>query len=509
MGCFGAIAEAHEEVKQLRSLVLSLARSGNLTDTSKAESLRIGDLVYFRQDLLRPGDGTDADVTFVGPQHIDRDTGRRNGCEKLHSSELKGRKFRFSTGDIVYTYLRPYLNKVWIADISGVCSVDQYVLKVDSEQVLGRFVQLIMLGPRFLSETKELTHSLQLPRLRSGLLSKIKIPVPPLAEQKRIVAKVDQLMAMLDDLEQRQEKRRSAAIHVSKASLDSLVNAEDPDQLARAWERVSKNFGVVAGETSDFGRLRQAVLAMGVLGRLGTVDAHDSPVSTLVHSVDKQHREAVAQKLTKDPPRQELPTIGLPTSWVWASLGSLLVFGPRNGTSPRPVSFPTPTKSLILGATTSGTFDGTKTKYIDLKVDTDSFLWLRPGDILVQRGNTIEYVGVAALYSGAPHKYIYPDLMMKIRVAEALCPAFIHLAMSEDRARDFLRSRASGTSGNMPKINQRALLSLPLPVPPYAEQKRIVKKVNALMALIDQLEDRSRRLQQAASTLAIAATRAS
>jgi type I restriction enzyme, S subunit len=114
---------------------------------------------------------------------------------------------------------------------------------------------------------------------------------------------------------------------------------------------------------------------------------------------------------------------------------------------------------------------------------------LRDGDILVQRGNTIEYVGVAAVYRGESNRFVYPDLMMKLRVSSFLDVGFIHLAMSQEAARDFLRARASGTSESMPKINQTTLKSLPIPIPPLAEQRRIVAKVDELMALVDALEN--------------------
>jgi len=78
--------------------------------------------------------------------------------------------------------------------------------------------------------------------------------------------------------------------------------------------------------------------------------------------------------------------------------------------------------------------------------------------------------------------------MMKLRVSSEINTSFIHFAMSSEPCREFLRSRASGTSGTMPKINQATLKSLPVPIPPFAEQNRIVAKIDKLMSLCDQLE---------------------
>lgn len=78
--------------------------------------------------------------------------------------------------------------------------------------------------------------------------------------------------------------------------------------------------------------------------------------------------------------------------------------------------------------------------------------------------------------------------MMKLRISTELNKDYVYFVMSATPSRDFLRDRASGTSGTMPKINQKTLSSLPIPMPPLEEQHRIVKKINELMALCDSLE---------------------
>src|SRR5690606_3385331 len=112
----------------------------------------------------------------------------------------------------------------------------------------------------------------------------------------------------------------------------------------------------------------------------------------------------------------EVP-FGAPEGWEWVRFNRLITFGPRNGYSPKPVEHPTSVKSLTLAATTSGVFVSSHFKYVDVQVDDDSHLWLEDGDLLIQRGNTIDYVGIAAAYRGADKAFIYPDLMMKVRVS--------------------------------------------------------------------------------------------
>jgi type I restriction enzyme S subunit len=91
--------------------------------------------------------------------------------------------------------------------------------------------------------------------------------------------------------------------------------------------------------------------------------------------------------------------------------------------------------------------------------------------------------------------------MMKVRVDEAIDLDFIHLALNGPLARQFIMSRASGTSGSMPKINQGVLLDIPIPLPPSAEQQRIAKQHRIMMKLCDELEAKLRRAEDRASKL--------
>ena len=169
-------------------------------------------------------------------------------------------------------------------------------------------------------------------------------------------------------------------------------------------------------------------------------------------------------------------------------MGAIIEEKPRNGVSLKPVHYETNAKTLKLSATSSGTFDGTQTKYLDLAVEPDSYLWLRDGDILVQRANSLELVGTAAVYRGAGLEYIYPDLMMKCRTVFPESTDFTHHVLTSRYTRDYFKSKASGSAGNMPKVNQDTVTNTLIPLPPLAEQAAIVARVEALMAHCRALE---------------------
>ena len=317
-------------------------------------------------------------------------------------------------------------------------------------------------------------------------ISKVKIvafpfPLPPLTEQKRIVAKVDELMALCDRLEAQQQERDEQASALARAALARFAEAPTPANLNLLFH---KSFSISPID------LRKAILTLAVQGRLLPQDSKDESVDVLLKRCLAERTKLKRTTATAVHAIAADKALGyaIPVSWRWQTLDDLLIVGPTNGFSPKAVDYETPVRSLTLSATTSGRFKGEHSKFIEIDLTDDADLWLRDGDILVQRGNTLEYVGVPAVYRGELNQFIYPDLMMKLRVSSAFDVRYIHLAMSHDASRDFLRARASGTSGSMPKINQTALKSLPLPIPPLAEQRLIVAKVDQLMALVDQLE---------------------
>jgi len=166
-------------------------------------------LADFVADTVHPGDDPgDADI-FVGLQHVESHSGRRIGGTPL--GEEKGRKFRFQPGDVVYGYLRPYLNKAWVADCHGLCSVDQYVLR-PKDNVRPGLLAHGLRSKSTLDEAIRLTHSLQLPRLRSSLLAAIEIPTVT-TEEASVERRLDSLVRQvceLADTRRRQMKLSSA-----------------------------------------------------------------------------------------------------------------------------------------------------------------------------------------------------------------------------------------------------------------------------------------------------------
>ena len=177
-------------------------------------------------------------------------------------------------------------------------------------------------------------------------------------------------------------------------------------------------------------------------------------------------------------------------AWKQIRLKKILIGKPRNGYSSKGVEYRTAIKRLTLTATTSGKFKSQHFVYIDEEIPADSYLWLKPNDILIQRSNSIDYVGISAIYNGMPQKYIYPDLMMKIQCIDEVDVKFLHYTLLNKSVREYYQRKSKGTSNSMKKINQKVVENTPIALPPLTEQKRIVAKVEQLMHLCDELGTR-------------------
>ncbi len=219
----------------------------------------------------------------------------------------------------------------------------------------------------------------------------------------------------------------------------------------------------------------------------------DYDAEALLQKIKAEKQRMIAEgKLRKEKPlspikAEEIP-FKLPEGWVWCRLGEVIKYSPKNGYSPKEVNYPTKTKSLKLGATTSGFFDSSKYKYIDEEIPENSTFWLKPDDILIQRSNSIDYVGVSAIYNGNPNEYIYPDLMMKIEILSPISIKFTHCVLSSPFIRQYFRRNAKGAQQSMPKINQGVVANTMFPLASIIEQKSIIEKFNKSDAIIDEIK---------------------
>lgn len=202
------------------------------TNFGSARSCQLGDLLDFRNEIVHPKDHPRGATIFVGLEHIERDTGVRIGEDRIDLSELTGRRARFHAGDIVYGYLRPYLNKVWIAEFDGICSVDQYVFVVRPKADRD-YIAHFLRSDQFLKTAPIDSTPGQLPRIRSGEIAATPIALPALSDQQRIAA----ILATADGL----RRKHVRALRL----LDDLSKSIFVEMFGEMVDRERMNYPVI------------------------------------------------------------------------------------------------------------------------------------------------------------------------------------------------------------------------------------------------------------------------
>jgi type I restriction enzyme, S subunit len=194
--------------------------------TNRWPSCRLGDVLDLRREIVHPRDKPRGQAVFVGLEHIESGTGRRLGSQTVLKEELSGRKPEFHKGDIVYGYLRPNLNKVWVADFDGLCSVDQYVFMVNAQKADHEFLAWFMRSPVYLERAPVEVTPGYLPRIRTEEVAATPINLPPVKEQialaVEIAKKIEQTFRLVDAIQ-----KQIAAINAMPAAfLRSAFNGE-------------------------------------------------------------------------------------------------------------------------------------------------------------------------------------------------------------------------------------------------------------------------------------------
>ncbi len=431
------------------------------------------------------------DASFVPMPLIAAEYGVANEHEVRPWGEIKKGYTHFAEGDVGLAKITPCFENgksTVFHNLTGGIGSGTTELHIVRPLFVDRgYILVFFKSPHFIETgIPKMTGTAGQKRVPTEYFAHSPFPLPPHAEQRRIVAKVDELMALCYRLEAARAEREATRDRLAAASLARL-NAPDLDPASFADHARFALHALPALTTrpDQIKRLRQTIFDLAVRGKLVAQDPNDEPASELLKRIAKERRRARRTLVTVDSDDEPYP---LPEGWKWVTFDELITFGPQNGISPKPTTRQDAPMAITLTATTSGIFNPAHFKRVEANIPDESDFWLRHGDLLFQRGNTRDYVGVAAVYEGPPKTFLFPDLIMKVRVSDLISLRYVHLAAVSPPARAYLAANAAGAQATMPKINQTTLVSLPLPLPPLAEQHRIVAKVGDLMVLCDCLE---------------------
>ncbi|MBY8083766.1 restriction endonuclease subunit S [Vibrio fluvialis] len=320
--------------------------------------------------------------------------------------------------------------------------------------------------------------------------------LPPLQEQHRIVAKVDELMALCDQLEQQTEASIEAHQVLVTTLLDTLTNSADADELMQNWERISEHFDTLFTTEESIDQLKQTILQLAVMGKLVPQDPSDEPASELLKRIAEEKAQLVKEKKIKK--EKALPPISedqkpfeLPNGWEWCRFNDAIDV--RDGTHDSPKD-----------ATGTNTYPLITSKnFINGKIDFDNARQISSEDHfeIIKRSQVDKLDILFSMIGGnIGNQVIVEDerdfsiknvALFKYYNVRYTYPYFVFL-YTQNLAKD-LQTKAVG--GAQPFISLGALRSLLFALPPREEQEKIVTKVKELMVLCDQLIARLKESQ--------------
>lgn len=334
----------------------------------------------------------------------------------------------------------------------------------------------------------------------------IVVPICSKAEQTRIVARVEALMRLCDELEAKGRLEAEQHARLVGTLFETLAASESAHALAENWQRIAAHFDLLLDRPEAVDALEQTILQLAVRGLLVPQDPADEPASALLEKIrDEKHRLIAAGKLKRDKP---LPPIAedekpfeLPEGWEWVRLSELLPEF-QNGASSRGDHDGVPVTVLRLADIKARRISLEDTREISIKAANINKYKLANGDILIVRVNGSADIVGNFILSEHDNTAIYCDHFIRMRIDQRwMNPQYMALLGETRLVRDRISSLFITTAGQK-TVNQGHIGSLFIALPPLAEQSRIVARVEQLRRLCADLRARLGEARATQSRLA-------
>ena len=553
---FGHIANAPGGVQQLREMVYQLAITGTLTsqlDTDGDARELLADISALRGRLIRekaykrlPKVEAEAldipsaielpatwcwtrllDLGEISPRNDALDEAAAtfipmSGFSEFHMGALapEAEKWghikkgftHFRNGDVVVAKITPCFENGKAAVIDGLehnigaGTTELHVFRPIHAGILPEYIYLFLRSPYFAIEgEKNMTGTAGQKRLPTEYFATRALPLPPSTEQSRIVAKVDELMALCDQLEAQQQDRRKLQNALRQSTLQAVASATSPHELQTTWARLADNFGRLFHAPEDVDEFVAELKNMAVRGLLSLPSTSLSPVDVVVTDCDSLRDQYITSGLMR---RQKLIAVAdsevvYPEHWGVAPFDKVAVVigGVTKGRDLRGRDVVT-CPYLAVANVQRGFFKLTNLKTIQIGKDELNKYVVQKGDLLITEGGDWDKVGRTAIWRGGVDNCLHQNHVFKARVpSSSLLNEWIELVFNSGVGRNYFAGASKQTT-NLASINMTQLRSFPMPIPPLDEQRAVLAKLDALTELAGVWRDQLERKQRLASLLA-------
>ena len=364
----------------------------------------------------------------------------------------------------------------------------------------------VLIGDAFLPEFLRLSINSQLnvliaqaqggvglQHITKGVLENLVLVLPSLAEQSRIVARVEELMRLCDALEAKGQLEATQHAQLLSTLLGTLTASATPEELANNWQRVAQHFDLLLDRPQAIDALEQTLLQLAVRGLLAPQDPADEPASVLLQKIRAEKDRLIAEgKIKRDKPlplvTDEEKPFELPVGWEWVRFGDVVEL--LNGYAFKSEWFKSAGVRLLRNVNIShGHVDWSAPVMLDAAAaqSYEQFA-LRVGDIVLSLDRPIISTGLKyAVIRESDLPCLLLQRVARLTVSACLSPEFLQLWLQSDL---FVGTIDPGRSNGVPHISTKQVAGLAFALPPLAEQSRIVTRVTQLRRLCFELRQR-------------------
>ena len=389
--------------------------------------VRLGDLCNYGKCNSTPAKNIPKGAWLLDLEDIEKDSGKVLNKKRIHDVKSTSSKHIFKRGNVLYSKLRPYLNKVVIADEDGYSTSE--ILPLDfGTYVYNRYAQTVLMSPYFINYTVKCSYGVKMPRLGTTDGQLAMFPLAPLEEQKRIVAKIEELMPYVDKYD------------VAYSEVEKL-NKKFPEDM------------------------QKSILQYAIQGKLVEQREEDGTAEDLYKQIQEGKKKLIKegklknQKALPEITEDEIP-FDIPENWKWVRLGELISISSGKGLT---------SKQMLEGDVPVFGGNGVTGFHNRGNVDKITVVIGRVGYYCgsVHVTPTKAWVTDNAFITVYPENHIDRNYLVYI---------LRHLNIGRDN-----------NATAQPVVSGKKIYPILFPLPPLEEQKRIVKKIEELIPYTKQL----------------------
>ncbi|EJG2371830.1 TPA: restriction endonuclease subunit S [Vibrio parahaemolyticus] len=403
--------------------------------------------------------------------------------------------------DFLMNIVGASIGRTALYDIDDLANINQAVCLIRSfpQQVSTRFFLTFFNSLTCVSYMYDKQVENARPNLSMGNISKFVIPVPPIHEQHRIVAKVDELMKLCDQLEQQTEASIEAHQVLVTTLLDTLTNSANAEEMMQNWQMIADHFDTLFTTEESIEQLKQTILQLAVMGKLVPQDPTDEPAAKLLERIAQEKAQLIKENRIKK--QKALPLIAddekpfeLPNGWSIERLGNICE-KMGSGSTPRGGQSAYVAEGIPFLRSQNvwnGELKLNDIAYIPKEThDKMENTKVYPGDVLLNI--TGASLGRSTIFPVEIPEANVSQHVTIIRLIEPTMKEFVHLGIVSPLIQSLVWGRQVGMA--IEGLSKKVLEQFEFPVPPLEEQKRIFLKVNELMDVCEQLKVKLRNSQ--------------